>query len=84
MLAIVETLKEYRNILLGQKLIIHTDHKNLTCKNFNTNRVMRWRLIIEEYGPNIEYIEGPKNVVPNALSRLAIEEELPDFNSNTE
>ena len=27
LLAIVETLKEYRNILLGQKLIIHTDHK---------------------------------------------------------
>ena len=32
LLAIVETLKEYRNTLLGQKLIIHTDHKNLTCK----------------------------------------------------
>ena len=27
LLAIVETLKEFRNILLGQKIIVHTDHK---------------------------------------------------------
>jgi hypothetical protein len=29
LLLIVETLKEYRNILLGHKVIVHTDHKNL-------------------------------------------------------
>jgi hypothetical protein len=48
-LSIVETLKEFRNILLGQKLVVHTDNKNLTCKNFNTERVMQWRLILEEF-----------------------------------
>ena len=31
---------------------------------------MRWRLLLEEYGPKIEYIKGPKNVVADALSRL--------------
>ena len=40
LLSIVETLKEYRNILLGQKIIVHTDHKNLVYKHFNTERVM--------------------------------------------
>ena len=68
LLSIVETLKEFTNILLGQKIIVHTDHKNLTCKNFNTERVMRWCLILKEYGPEIKYIKGPKNIVANALS----------------
>ena len=68
LLSIVETLKEFRNILLGQKIVVHTDHKNLTCKNFNTARVMRWRLILEEYGPELRYTKGENNIVADALS----------------
>ena len=74
LLAIVETLKEFRNILLGQKIKVFTDHKNLTYKNFNTERVMRWRLILEEYGPELCYIKGENNVVADALSCLDLEE----------
>jgi Integrase zinc binding domain/RNase H-like domain found in reverse transcriptase len=66
----VETLKEFRNILLGQKIVVYTDHKNLTCKNFNTERVMHWRLILKEYSPELRYIQGESNVVADALSRL--------------
>ena len=53
LLSIVENLKYFRNILLGQKLRIYTDHKNLTCKFFNTVRVLIWRLILEDFGPEI-------------------------------
>ena len=31
---------------------------------------MRWRLIIEEFGPELEYIKGENNVVADALSCL--------------
>ena len=31
---------------------------------------MRWRLLIEEFGPTIECTKGPKNIVANVLSRL--------------
>ena len=68
LLSIVETLKDFRNILLGQKLRIYTDNKKLTCKNFNTYRVLKWRLILEDYGPDIEYIKGEKNIVSDNLS----------------
>jgi len=70
LLSIVETFKEFRNILLGQQLIVHTDHQNLTYKKFNSDRVMRWRLYIEEYSPDLRYIPGPKNAVADTLSRL--------------
>jgi RNase H-like domain found in reverse transcriptase len=58
LLSIVETLQEYRTILLGHIIKIYTDHKNLTFDNFTTDRVRRWRLIVEEYGPDIIYIKG--------------------------
>jgi hypothetical protein len=68
LLSIVEILKEFRNILLGQQITIYTDHQNLTYTNFNTERVMRWRLNIEEFGPTFAYIKGSNNVVADALS----------------
>jgi hypothetical protein len=42
LLSIVETLKEFHLILLGMRIVVHTNHKNLTYTNFNTERVMHW------------------------------------------
>ena len=58
--------------MLGQQVRVYTDHKNLTYKQFNTDRVMRWRLIIEEFSPELVYIQGEINIVADALSRLEI------------
>ena len=66
----METLKEFLNILLGHQITVYTDHKNLTYKFFNTERVMCWPLILEEFGPKLKYIKGENNVVADALSLL--------------
>jgi hypothetical protein len=72
LLAIVEALKEYRGMLWGQKIKVYTDHQNLMrdALGLNSDRVYRWRLLLEEYGPEIVYIKGIHNTVADALSRL--------------
>ena len=55
---------------------MHTNHLNLTYKQFNTDRVMRWRLILEEYGVSLAYIKGTTNIVADTLSRLSPLEDI--------
>ena len=73
LLSIVETLKEFRNILFGQKLIVHTDHKNILYGNLSNDRITRWRLFLEEYAPTFVHVKGVNNVVADALSRMDTE-----------
>ena len=37
LLGIVETLKEFKNILLGQRVVVYTDNKNLMYKTHNVS-----------------------------------------------
>jgi len=69
----VETLKEFKNILLGQQITVFTDHKNLISENTQIERVLRWRLLIEEFSPTLVHLAGHKNVVADALSRLDLD-----------
>ena len=71
---IVECLKEFNGELWGQsqRIKVYTDHKNLMrdALGFTCNRVYRWRLLLEEYNPEIVYIKGEDNTVADAISRL--------------
>ena len=71
-LSILESLKYLRTILHVQKLWINTDHKNLMCKTFNDERVLRWWLILEEYVPGIDDIKGENNIVIAGLSIIPL------------
>jgi hypothetical protein len=70
LLAIVETICEYKCILLGHLITIYIDHKYLTFSNSTTDHVTCWRLIVEEYGPNIIYLPSKCNIITDALSCL--------------
>jgi hypothetical protein len=72
LLAIVETLKYFKHMLLGHKILVKTDHKNLTQPNstHSSDWVLCQQLLLEEYGVELDYIQGKKNVVAVALSRL--------------
>jgi hypothetical protein len=73
-LSIVETLREFRNILLGYKIIVHTDHKKITYEKSTSDRVMRWRLLIEEFGQDFRHIKGKHNLIDDALSRIELDD----------
>ena len=72
LLSIVETLKEFRGIILSHEIQIYTDHKNLEKINSaaSSQRAMRWRILIEEFGPKIVYIKGDDNTIADAMSHL--------------
>ena len=59
-------------MLWGQEIKVFTDHKNLTrdALGSTSDRVYRWRLLLEEFGPEIVYIKGINNTVADAISRL--------------
>ena len=78
LLGIVETLKEFQHILLGQHIVVHTDHKNIVYGNLTNDRVVRWRLLLEEFGPEYVHVAGKDNVVVDALSRMDLEEKATD------
>ena len=70
LLSIVATLKEFRSLLLSAEIHVHTDRKNLTFYNLSTKKVLRWRYYVEKYSPKLHYIEDPKNILADNLSRL--------------
>ena len=64
--------KYFRPYLLGRNFIIVTDHKPLTWifhVNDPSSRLLRWRLLLEEYDYTVVYKAGEKNVNTDALSR---------------
>jgi hypothetical protein len=72
LLAIVETLKEFKGMLWSQSIKVYTDHANLIrdALGMTSDHVYRWRLLLEDYRPEIVYIKGIHNTVADAISQL--------------
>jgi hypothetical protein len=72
LLAIAKTLKDFKGMLWGQCIKVFTDHTNLMrdALGLTSDRVYQCRLLLEEYGPKIVYIEGIHNTIADSVLRL--------------
>jgi transposase InsO family protein len=73
MLAGLETMTRYRDLLLGVRFTWYTDHRALEflLKQRELNpRQSRWMAKLAEFDFAIEYVPGKENVLSDALSRM--------------
>ena len=87
MLAGVEMMLRYSNILLGAQFSWLTDHKGLihllNQKNLS-GRQARWIEKISPFNFKVIYIEGSENVVADALSRMYLNDSPGTVRSKSE
>jgi hypothetical protein len=59
-------------MLWGRKIKVFTDHANFMrdALGSTTDQVYQWRLLLEEYGPEIVYIKGIHNTMVDAVLLL--------------
>jgi hypothetical protein len=71
--AIYYSLVKFQHLLRDSFFTLRTDHRNLTYINTESSqKVVRWKLYIQEYNFNVEHIAGELNVAADAFSRLCI------------
>jgi len=69
--AFVYAFKKFEHLIRDIHFTLRTDHRNLTYINDSMSpKVRRWKLLVQEYDFDIEYIPGPDNIIGDALSRL--------------
>jgi hypothetical protein len=80
-------------MLLGVELHVHTEHKKILSIGDSSQQHLCWISYVDEYGPEIHYVEGPRNVIADTFSRLLcsnvsspllVQEKATNVDSNSE
>jgi hypothetical protein len=70
-------LKKLEYLIRDVRFTLHTDHRNLTfLKTAGSDKVMRWKLEIQEYDCKVIFIKGEDNHIADNFSRLCAVETL--------
>ena len=80
LLAIVDSVRNFRGVLQGHPVTILTDYQPLIpfMSSLQTNQmIIRWQESLSQLDINIEHIDGKKNVIADALSRTYKESPCP-------
>ena len=70
--AIVFGVQKFHYFLAGRKFSVFTDHRSLCYldqKIFNNPKIERWQRLLMPYHFTVQYLEGPRNVLADMLSR---------------
>jgi hypothetical protein len=59
--------RRVQNILLGQNIILHTDHKIQTTRIFHTKIYLQKKILVEEYDVEFLHIKGVQIVDADGL-----------------
>ena len=75
MYAIAWGLKHFRSLIMGYNVQVYTDHNPLkndlkTNAKDPTGRRARFLVTLQDFKAEINYLPGPKNAAPDALSRI--------------
>jgi hypothetical protein len=83
--AIFYCLMKLEHLLRDTHFTLRTDHKNLTFLNADfREKVKRWKLAVQHFVFDVEYIKGTENVEADGLSRLCPEREHTEITDETE
>ncbi len=63
-------LCEFWSMLLGAELHMHTNHKNILHIGDSSQRRLQCISYVDEYGPELHYVEGSVNAVADTFSQL--------------
>ena len=72
LLAIVYSVTKFRVYVLGISFKILTDHQSLTfleSTKYQSSRLIRWSLVLQQYTYQVSYCRGEDNVFADFLSR---------------
>jgi hypothetical protein len=85
MLAIMHALTKFKQYLVGNKFVVKTDHNSLKYfleQKDLSERQQKWLMKVQEFDFDIEYVNGKKNIVANALSRRTVTCSLMDISTD--